>query len=46
MKDGLPRLRIFQTNWDAPVWASLGNPVAWTLIALILSSIGLYLDLR
>ena len=39
-------LRILWWNWGAPVYQFLNNPFAWTLIALIVSSIGLYCDLR
>jgi len=38
--------RILWWNWGAPVYQFLNNPFAWTLIALIVSSIGLYCDLR
>jgi len=35
-----------RSNWEAPVYQFLNNPLAWTLIALFVSSIGLYCDLR
>lgn len=37
--------RIFWRKWDPRVGQLLSNPIAWTLIALIVSSIGLYCDL-
>jgi hypothetical protein len=39
-------LRILWWSWEAPVCQFLNNPFAWALIALIVSSIGLYCDLR
>jgi hypothetical protein len=39
-------LRLLWWSWEAPVCQFLNNPFAWTLIALTVSSIGLYCDLR
>jgi hypothetical protein len=38
--------RIFWRKWEAKVLPFLTNPLIWTLIALTVSSIGLYWDLR
>jgi hypothetical protein len=38
--------RIFWRKWEAQVLPFLTNPLIWTLIALTVSSIGLYWDLR
>jgi hypothetical protein len=38
--------RIFWQKCEARVWPFLINPLTWTLIALIVSRIGLFLDLR
>jgi hypothetical protein len=40
------RSRIFWPKCEQWVQQWLGNPVAWPLVALIVSSIGLYYDLR
>ena len=34
------------TRPEAAAWALLSNPVTWTLTALVVSVIGLYIDLR
>jgi hypothetical protein len=39
-------LGILWRNSETPVWQFLSNPLSWTLIALFVSSIGLYCDLR
>jgi hypothetical protein len=38
--------RLFRTNDNALVGPLLRNPVAWTFLALFVSLMGLYLDLR
>jgi hypothetical protein len=38
--------RFFWQKCEARVWPLLINPLTWTLIALIVSGIGLFLDLR
>jgi hypothetical protein len=40
------RSRIFWRNWEALAWPLLTSPLCWTLFALIVSSAGLYWDLR
>lgn len=37
---------FFQRDSTASVWLSFSNPVMWTLIALVVSGIGLYVELR
>jgi hypothetical protein len=40
------RSRILWREWEASVGTVLTNPLAWTLVALLVSSVGLYWDLR
>ena len=43
---GLPKLMDSWGASEAPARQFLNNPLSWTLIALIVSGIGLYWDLR
>jgi hypothetical protein len=38
--------RTLWRKWETRTWPWLTNPFAWTLVALIVSSIGLYWDLH
>jgi hypothetical protein len=40
------RSRILWREWEASVRAVLTHPLIWTLVALLVSSVGLYWDLR
>jgi hypothetical protein len=40
------RSRLFWRKWEAWALPVLTDPITWTLIALIVSGIGLYWDLR
>ena len=40
------RSRLFWRKWEVWAWPLLTSPLIWTLIALIVSSAGLYWDLR
>jgi len=40
------RSRLCWRKWEVWAWPLLTSPLIWTLIALIVSSAGLYWDLR